>query len=83
VTPTPYERAVVEIIGAHGVSINSESLRKALMARGFGKHPAAVAMNLTRVAWRERFFTCFINNDDVRYFMLTSDGQALPNKDGK
>ena len=55
--------------------MGSYHLREALMDRGMGKHPAGVAMNLTRVAWRERFFTCFIDSQNDRNFVLTSDGR--------
>lgn len=79
IEPTDFEHVVVWIIktvGRHG-SIDAYTLREELMARGMGKHPAGVAMNLTRVAWRERFFTCYVNDGNCRVFMLTSDGNTL------
>jgi hypothetical protein len=77
--PTPFEQAVISIIKQYPhSSISSTPLRHALMDRGFGKHPAAVACNLTRIAWKERYFTCFSCHHD-RNFILTSDGRAWEN----
>jgi hypothetical protein len=76
--PTPFEQAVIALIKAapNGI-LTAARLREALIAQGRGKHPAAVACNLTRVAWRERYFTCFVSSDNIRIFTLTSEGRHL------
>jgi hypothetical protein len=73
---TPFCKAVVEILKAtpHS-SMSACPLRKALMAQGWGKHPAAVAMNLTKMAWKGEYITCYIRNERERVFMLTSEGK--------
>lgn len=77
-TPTKFEKVVVEIIkAAPNEMIDGGRLRVTLLERGFGKHPAAVAMNLTRLAWRDRYVTSFLSNKDRRVFILTSEGKAL------
>jgi hypothetical protein len=78
VTPTPFERAVVAILkAAEPHSVDSYHLREALMDQGMGKHPAGVAMNLTRVAWKERYYTCYTDHGGFRMFLLTSEGRHL------
>ena len=75
--PTPFVKAVVKIIKESGdSSVSSFHLRSKLMGQGWGKHPAAMAMHLTKLAWKQEYITCFIWNDE-RYFMLTSSGSAL------
>lgn len=72
---TPFCKAVVEILktARHG-SMDSYTLREALMDKGWGKHPAAVAMNLTKLAFKGEYITCYVDNSDCRVFMLTSEG---------
>lgn len=78
-TPTDFERTVVRIIKSHGHmnSISAGALRHELLARGIGRHPAAVAMNLTKLAYKERYITGYVSNSDRRVFVLTSEGNAL------
>lgn len=75
--PTAFEKAVIDILkAAEPHSVDGYRLREALMDKGMGKHPAGVAMNLTRVAWKERYFTCYTDDQQCRNFLLTSDGRA-------
>jgi hypothetical protein len=79
VKTTRFERAVVALIYHHRTnnSISGWELRELLLKAGIGKHPAAVAMNLTRLACKNGTVGCFIKNDRDRYFLLTSDGEDL------
>lgn len=75
---TDFERTVVRILqGADCSTLSASDLREAVMAAGFGKHPAAVAMHLTKLAWKNRFVTCWLSNRDERMFTLTLDGRQL------
>lgn len=72
---TPFCRAVVDLIkAAPNHSLSAYELRVAVMEKGFGKHPAAVAMNLTKLAFKGEYVTCFVRNNNQRYFLLTSEG---------
>jgi hypothetical protein len=74
---TPFCAAVVKILkAAHQQSMDADSLRKAVMKAGFGKHPAGVAMHLTKLAWKEQYVTQYCHRDNYRVFMLTSEGAA-------
>ena len=76
--PTPFCKAVVEILQkARGRGVDGLQLRKALMAGGWGKRPAAVAMHLTKLAWKEEYVTGYCTDEGVRVFMLTSYGRDL------
>ncbi len=73
---TPFCRAVVDTLKkAERCSMDAYHLREAMMDQGFGKHPAGVAMNLTKLAFKGEYVTCFIDNQDQRIFLLTSEGK--------
>lgn len=74
---TPFCRAVAELIAArpNGVA-DGCYLRNALIDAGHGRHPAAVAMNLTKLAWKREYIDTFLDNRDCRMFVLTADGKA-------
>jgi len=71
----PFTRKVIELLGKAKQGVDSHELRRALMRAGFGKHPAGVAMNLTMLAWRGKYVTCYVDDHDCRIFMLTSEGR--------
>jgi hypothetical protein len=59
--------------------MGSYELRTRLMEQGFGKHPAGVAMNLTKLAFKGEYVTQFIHKEE-RIFMLTAKGRQGPYK---
>lgn len=74
---TPFVRAVVDLLkAAPHQSMDAYTLREALMEKGFGKHPAGVAMNLTKLAYKQQYVTSYIDNGDCRVFLLTSEGRS-------
>lgn len=74
---TPFCKAVVEILRkAPNHSMDACTLRGALMDQGWGKYPAAVAMHLTKLAFKGEYVTGFVDNRDCRVFMLTSEGKG-------
>lgn len=79
---TPFCTAVVNILLSRrdvDAGMGAYELREKLMEAGFGKHPAGVAMNLTKLAFKGEYVTCFIHNRG-RIFMLTSKGRQGPYK---
>jgi hypothetical protein len=71
---TPFCEAVVEILKAsHRGGMGAGELRRALIAKGWGKHPAAVAMHLTKLAWKGEYITCYCQGA-YHVFMLTPKG---------
>jgi hypothetical protein len=72
---TPFCRAVVDLIKASpNQSLDAYTLRISLAAQGMGKHPAGIAMNLTKLAFRGEYVTCFTHNN-YRVFLLTEKGK--------
>lgn len=79
---TPFVKAVCKRLAQEsGGSLDAYRLRTDLMAAGWGKHPAAVAMHLTKLSWKGEYVTYFIDNRDSRVFVLTSDGRELAEKE--
>ena len=74
---TPFVRTVIDIIKERGMydGIDAYKLREALMDRGMGKHPAGVAMNLIKLAFKGEYITQYIHHNE-RVFMLTAKGKA-------
>jgi hypothetical protein len=75
--PTPFAIAVIKILKASGRGMDAHSLRIALMKQGWGKHPAAVACHLTKLAWKKEF-VCSYCGTHGQTFMLTEAGKNLP-----
>ena len=74
---TPFCKAVVDLLkAAPQQNMDADGLRKALIKRGMGKHPAGVAMNLTKLAFKEEYVTQYCTSSNYRVFMLTSEGRA-------
>lgn len=74
---TPFCKAVVALLqAAPGQSLDAYRLREALMDKGWGKHPAAVAMNLTLLAHKRKYIDCYVDNSNSRVFLLTSEGRG-------
>jgi len=77
---TPFCRAVVKLLKSQRdyqgdyQGMGAYRLREALMNQGFGKHPAGVAMNLTKLAFKGEYVTQYIYNNE-RIFMLTDKGK--------
>lgn len=75
---TPFCRAVVKLLQAKEKidhqGMYAYELREALMDQGMGKHPAGVAMNLTKLAFKGEYVTQYIHHDE-RVFMLTEQGK--------
>ena len=70
---TPFCRAVVDLIkAAPNHSLSAYELRVAVMEKGFGKHPAAVAMNLTKLAFKGEYITQYCGRDNERVFIHTA-----------
>lgn len=76
--PTPFCEAVIGVIkNTRGQTIAASRLRKELMCQGWGKHPAAVAMNITKLACKGEYITGYVDNTDSRVFMLTAEGRDV------
>ena len=73
---TPFCAAVVAILKQHTQGVDAYRLREALMDQGMGKHPAGVAMNLTKLAFKGEYITQHCERDGGRMFMLTAKGKA-------
>jgi hypothetical protein len=74
---TPFCAAAVAFLKKQPLgSASAYALREAMMDQGFGKHPAGVAMNLTKLAFRGEYITSYIDNQDSRVFVLTAKGKA-------
>jgi hypothetical protein len=75
--PSPFCLAVIKLLkAARHQSMTAGELRRALIKQGHGKHPAAVAMHLTKLAWKQEFITGYCN-DHGRVFMLTGAGSDV------
>jgi len=73
---TPFCRAVVDLLKKdRNGSLDAYALREALMAQGVGKHPAAVAMHLTKLAWKDEYVATYLCNG-IRVFVLTAKGKT-------
>lgn len=72
---TPFVAAVIRTLRTQpsNCGVDAYTLREALMWQGHGKHPAAVAMHLTKLAWKAKYVTSYMHNDS-RMFMLTKEG---------
>ena len=74
---TPFCTAVVNILLSQkdvDAGMGAYDLRERLMDLGFGKRPAGVAMNLTKLAFKGEYVTQFIYKEE-RIFMLTAKGR--------
>lgn len=79
---TPFCTAVVNILLSQkdpDRGMGAYDLRVRLMDLGFGKHPAGVAMNLTKLAFKGEYVTQYIYEEE-RIFMLTTKGRQGPYK---
>lgn len=79
---TPFCKAVVDILLSQrdvDAGMEAYELRTRLIEHGFGKHPAGVAMNLTKLAFKGEYVTQFIYKEE-RIFMLTAKGRQGPYK---
>jgi hypothetical protein len=78
---TPFVRKVVEILQRHEAKwpggMDAYHVRKALMSAGFGKHPAAVAMHLTKLAWKKEYVDSYVGNCGSHILTLTAAGRQL------
>lgn len=71
--PTPFCLAVIKLLRAAGRGMTAHDLRIALMKQGWGKHPAAVASHLTKLAWKKEYVMSYCGTHG-QTFMLTSEG---------
>ena len=74
--PTEFVKAVVLYLAQYTQGQDAYAVRTHLMDMGFGKHPAAVAMHLTKLAWKSEYVTGYVYHEE-RVFMLTSEGREL------
>jgi hypothetical protein len=74
---SPFCAAVVKILKDKSINggVDAYHLREALMDQGMGKHPAGVAMNLTKLAFKGEYITQYIHHNE-RVFMLTEKGKT-------
>jgi hypothetical protein len=76
--PTPFCRAVVAAIAAHGgASVDAATLRCDLLRAGHGRSPSAMARHLAVLSWKNTYVSSYVGSDDRRHFLLTSDGAEL------
>lgn len=79
---TPFVKAVCKRLAQErGHSLDAYRLRTDLMTAGWGKHPAAVAMHLTKLAFNGTYVTGYLHEGGGRIFMLTSEGRDLAEKE--
>lgn len=72
---TPFERVVCETLVKAGGETDHETLRRHLLAHHYKRaHPAAVACNLTKLAFQDRYVAaCW--SGETRYLKITPKGR--------
>jgi hypothetical protein len=75
---SPFVAEVVRYLQStrHGSATSNEIMRH-LLQKKIGKHPAAVSMHLTKLAWKQQYVTGYVDNSSTRVLMLTCDGRDL------